>query len=103
MQNKINCISFQEKLNKQHGSDSLLLYLLNSVNKLKIQHAVDISKLEAKLQKQEEKYNTEINQLKSLCLSKQQSKTGNLFIHLLFIKNYLHRVTHSTCMDGSLQ
>ena len=55
--------------NTQQHSDSLLIHLVNSVNKLKTQHAVDLTKFESKLQKQlqkqEEKYNVEINQLKS--------------------------------------
>ena len=61
---------FKQVSNKQHSCDSLLIHLVNSVNKLMTQHAVDIIKLEGKLQKLEENLYKEINQLKSWSQSK---------------------------------
>ena len=58
--------NLQQVSNKQQGCDSLLIHLVNSVNKLMTQHAVDIIKLEGKLQKLEEKLDKAINQLNSL-------------------------------------
>ena len=61
----INIVYFLQQISsKHHGCDSLLIHLMNSVNKLMIQQAVDKSKLEAKLEKQEEKYNNVIHELK---------------------------------------
>ena len=54
--NKCNILCyFQDAGNRKQSSDTLLIHLVNSVNKLMTQHAVDILKLEVEMDKRFQK------------------------------------------------